>query len=96
MKNHCFQEPFIYVFIGVDAGFPTAVFNSMGEMELFIGQNKLTGIVNKMPVGISLYDWAIQKEFFKPKRDYQKEAKFIQSFSCASMEHWHFEDGEKV
>ena len=79
--------------MGEGGNFPSAIFTSYGEAEKWIMVNKLTGSLNEYPIDIPVYDWAIKKEYFEPKRDNQKSNKFIQRFTSASMNHWHFEDG---
>jgi hypothetical protein len=87
------QENEIYVFIGEDANFPSGVFTTFKNAEDWIKKYSLSGILNKYPLDIGIYDWAIEKDFFTIKNEYQKESKFIQRFTSASMEHFHFENG---
>lgn len=84
---------YMYIFIGEEASFPSGVFSDYEKAVNWIKANSLNGVLNKYPVDISVYDWAIDKEYFEVKRDYQTSSKFIQKFTTASMEHWHFEDG---
>ena len=53
----------------------------------------LSGTLTCYPVDTGVYDWALQNSFFKPKNEEQQAAKFIQKFSSASQEHFHYEDG---
>ncbi|ROS17714.1 hypothetical protein EDF65_2095 [Chryseobacterium nakagawai] len=59
--------------------------------------NKVGSMKNGIYIFVDegLYDWAIENDFFKVKNEHQKEAKFIQQFTCASIEHFHFENGER-
>ena len=84
---------YVYIFTGANATFPAATFSSFSAAHQWIQQNQLTGVLNKMPLDISVYDWAIERDFFEPKNDHQKTPRFIQSFSCAAIEHWHYEKG---
>ena len=81
---------FVYVFTGVDGRIPSGIFSSFDKALSWIESNSLTGELTCLPIDVSLYDWAIQKEFFKPTKDYQQTPRFIQRFSSASLEHWHF------
>ncbi|KXX70001.1 hypothetical protein [Flammeovirga sp. SJP92] len=83
----------VYVFIGNGATFPAGIFNSYVEGEMWISNTKVSGILTEMPVGTGIYDWAIENEFFKITKEYQKGSKFIQKFSSASLNHWYFENG---
>lgn len=83
---------YVYVFVGEKAFIPAAIFSSFDDADQWIRKNKLNGSLNKMPLNISVYDWAIENDFFTPTKDYQKGSKFIQSFTSASMDHWHYDD----
>lgn len=84
----------IYVFIGAGSNFPAGVFTTLENAKEWIEKYSLSGILNKYPTDIGIYDWAIKEDFFTIKNDYQKESEFIQRFTCASIEHFHFEDGK--
>jgi hypothetical protein len=85
---------YLFVFVGEGSRFPAAVFSDYEQANQWIVQYELSGSLNKYPLNISLYDWAIKKEFFQPSKDYQMESNFIQKFTTASIDHWHFENGE--
>lgn len=89
------KENIIYVFCGNNSIFPSAVFTTQKKAIHWIKENKLSGTLNNFPMDISVFDWAIKKEFFKVKNEYQKTPEFIQNFTCASMEHIHFENGKQ-
>ncbi|MGE8555433.1 MAG: DUF7710 domain-containing protein [Chryseobacterium jejuense] len=86
----------VYLFIGNEAKFPSGVFTTIENAKQWIEKYSLSGILNKYPLDEGLYDWAIKKDFFTAKNEHQKEAKFIQRFTSASMDHWHFENGQQV
>lgn len=86
----------MYIFIGEGAQIPSGVFTLLEKAEQWIRTYSLSGVLSKYPVDTGLYDWAIYEDFFIVKNDYQKESKFIQRFTCASMDHVHFEKGERV
>jgi hypothetical protein len=89
-------EKSIYVFMGESAQFPSGAFMSFDLAKEWIEKYTLSGVLTKMPIDIGIYDWAISMEYFEPKREYQKEGKFIQKFTSASLEHWHFENGKMM
>ena len=60
-----------------------------------IGPRLLLGVLTRMPLNMSAYDWATGAGHFVPRRDDQKTPRFIQRFSCASLEHGHYADGNK-
>lgn len=84
----------VWVFVGVKAHFPSGVFTQREAAETWIQQNKLSGTLTAYPLDIGVYDWAIGKGYFKPKRDDQRNAAFMQRFSSASQEHCHYENGD--
>jgi hypothetical protein len=87
------ENKFAFVFNGTDSQFPSAIFTDKVEAVNWIVGKRLTGILNKYPLDISLYDWAIKESLFHVKNENQTKPKFIQSFTCAAIEHWHFDDG---
>ena len=86
----------VYIFHGEGSQFSSAVFSNPVNTKEWIEKKKVTGMLTEMPLDKSVYDWAIEKDFFTPNKDYQKEPKFIQRFISASLEHWHFEEGVLV
>lgn len=84
----------MYVFIGEGSNFPAGIFTTLENAKEWIEKYSLNGILNKYPIDIGIYDWAIKEDFFTVKNEHQKQSKFIQRFTCASMEHFHFEDGK--
>jgi hypothetical protein len=44
-----------------------------------------------MPLDTGIYDWAIENGFFSPKRNEQKLGEFVQTFTSAYLEHYHYE-----
>lgn len=81
----------VWVFHGAGGRFTSGVFASQAQAEEFITRYRLTGCLTKYPVGISTYDWAIEQQFFTPKKPAHYEAGFIQRFTDASQEHYHYD-----
>lgn len=84
----------LWVFNGANSTFPSAVFSSEQKAEAWIKEHKLSGTLTAYPLDLPVYDWAINKGYFKPKKAADKSARFIQTFSSAYQEHCHYEDGE--
>jgi hypothetical protein len=82
----------VWVFNG-GGGFPSGVFTSKERAEEWILRNRLNGILSQYPLDTGVYDWSVEKGYFRPKRDDQKTPRFIGRFSSAYMEHYHYEDG---
>jgi hypothetical protein len=83
---------YIWIFQGENSRFPSAVFYEKKDADDWINKYSLSGILTQYPIGISVYDWAIQEQYFTPKNDMQKEPKFMQNFS-GGQEHYHYENG---
>lgn len=83
----------VWVFSGNDADFPCGVFRTRQDAEAAITRNRLEGTLTKYPLDTLVYDWAIAQGLFKPKRESQRSAGFIQRFTSGSQEHYHYEQG---
>jgi hypothetical protein len=84
---------FIWIFNGTGSKFPSGVFAEKETAIAWISQHQLTGLLAKYPINVGLYDWALEMNYFKPRRDDQKSSEFIARFTCASLEHYHCESG---
>jgi hypothetical protein len=84
----------LYVFNGNNSVFPSGLFTEHELAVNWIKLNKLSGVLNVYPVNIGLYDWAIENNLFAIKNDNQRKPSFIERFSCAELEHYHFDNGE--
>jgi hypothetical protein len=85
----------IWIFHGSKSQFSSGAFETIEQAEEFIFKYKLTGVLTKYPVGKSAYDWACENDLFKPKKEEHFEASFVQKFSSASQEHYHYENGKQ-
>ncbi|WP_422653323.1 DUF7710 domain-containing protein [Chitinimonas sp.] len=83
----------VWLFSGTGARFSSGVFSDKERAILWIGNNKLSGVLTKYPLDIGVYDWAVAGNLFSPRKDHEFSAEFIQRFTSSSQEHYHFEDG---
>ena len=83
----------VWIFNGPKAQFPSGVFTDRQAAERWIEQHHLSGILTAYPLDTGVYEWAVAKGHFTPKRDDQRTPEFIQRFSSASHEHYHYENG---
>ncbi len=83
----------VWVFSGERIPFPAAVFSSRERAEAWITRHTLSGTLTRYPIDEPIYEWAIARGYFKPKREDQSSAAFIQCFSSVSQEHYHYEAG---
>ena len=88
--------PTVWVFNGARSNFPSGVFTSRSSAESWIRKYALSGTLTRYPLDMSVYDWAVSRTFFEPKKDEQRTPEFIGRFSSASQEHYHFENGTQV
>jgi len=84
----------VWVFHGAGSRFTSGVFATRAQGEEFINRYRLTGTLTKYPVGISAYDWSIQAKLFEPKKAEHCEAEFIQRYTSASQEHYHYDPND--
>lgn len=83
----------VWVFVGDKKSFPSAVFSSRQLAEEWIITNALTGTLTAYPLDSGVYDWAVGNGFFHPVKQHHKTSSFIQNFSSAYLEHYHYENG---
>ncbi|MGA7732680.1 MAG: hypothetical protein WCD37_15590 [Chloroflexia bacterium] len=74
-------------------GFPSAVFSDLALGAKWARANRASGVLTCYPLNIGVYEWAIANRLFKPKGEEQKQAEFIENFSSAGQEHYHFRQG---
>jgi len=86
---------FVWVFHGSGAQFASGVFSSKERAETWIADHRLSGLLTRYPLDEGAYQWAISQGTFKPKRDDEKTAAFIERFADGSV-HYHYEAGIRV
>jgi hypothetical protein len=84
----------VWVFNGVNNKFPSAIFTNRKDAEDWISKFLLSGILTLYPLNQSVYEWAITNNFFSPKSGKDSSPEFIQKFSSASQEHYHYDEGK--
>jgi hypothetical protein len=94
MADETGERAQVWVFNGNRNHFPSAVFSNKRLAEEWIRRNQLEGTLTAYPLDISIYEWAIEKGYFTPKKPEHVSADFIANFSSASQEHHHFEKVE--
>jgi hypothetical protein len=62
----------MYVFIGVGSNFPAGIFTTLDNAKEWIEKYSLSGILNKYPIDMGVYDWAVKEEFFSIKENTKK------------------------
>ena len=88
-------DGFVWVFNGNSGRFAGGVFLDKETAEVWIRKHDLEGVLTKYPVGVGVYDWAIENDFFTPKKDKERSPEFIAKFTTASQEHYHYERDEE-
>lgn len=73
----------------------SALFSSRENAEELIRKYSLSGVLTRMPLDKSIYDWAVECDFFTPRREEQKTNTFIQKFTSAYLEHSHYKNGSR-
>ena len=85
----------VWVFVGNGATLPCGVFHTLEMANQAIEKHKLSGMLTAYPMDTVIYEWAIDNGFFHPKRDSQQTPTFIQRFTSAALEHYHYIDGKE-
>jgi hypothetical protein len=83
----------VWVFNGAKARFASAVFSSKERADEWITKNRLSGVLTRYPLDLSVYEWALARGHFAPSKEEQRTAEFVGRFTSASQEHYHYEDG---
>jgi hypothetical protein len=86
----------VWVFNGNKGNFPGGVFSKKEIADAWIGKYRLSGTLTKYPVDEGVYDWSLANGSFKIKKEDQTKPEFIQRFSSASQEHYHYIDGKQA
>lgn len=90
------EHSYVWVFCGEGAQLPSGVFARREDAERWIVQHGLSGLLTAYPVGIAVYDWAVERGHFVPKNDEQATAKFVGRFSSGHLPHEHYENGHPI
>jgi hypothetical protein len=95
MPTNPFEPPkgFICVFHGEGGPLASGAFLSRGTAEEWITRHRLSGTLTAYPADVAVYDWIIANGQWRPSKDYQTEPAFIQRFTSAYLEHYHYQDG---
>ena len=64
------------------------------SLQLWIARHQLSGTLTAYPCDTGIYDWVIDRGHWQPQYPSQKTAEFIQRFSSAHLEHYHYENGQ--
>jgi len=83
----------VWIFHGAGGRFSSGVFTTLEQAEHWISKNALTGIVTLYPLDLGVYDWAIKNDLFEVKNEKHISPQFIQTFTTASQDHFHYENG---
>jgi hypothetical protein len=84
----------VWVFCGSNGHLPSGVFTERVAAERWIESHSLSGLLTAYPLDSGVYEWAIDRGVFRPTRPHHTAPDFIQRFTSASLEHFHYEDGE--
>lgn len=89
------KEDFVWIFAGAGGRFASGAFTAVEIAEAWIAKHSLTGVLTRYPLDQGAYDWAISSLLFEAKKEHESSPQFIQRFTSASQEHYHFEDGHR-
>ena len=87
-------ENHVWVFCSNTGRFPSGVFSSKVLAEAWISTNQLTGVLTAYPLDEGCFDWALRVGVVTGRaRERGDDPAFVGSFTTASQEHFHYEDG---
>jgi hypothetical protein len=72
------------------------VFASRQVAEDWIKKHGPTGVLTLYPIDTGVYEWAVEREYFTPKKEHEESSEFIGRLTTASQEHYHYADGERA
>lgn len=82
----------VYIFHGAGARFATAVYETVEQATADIARHGMSGVLTWYPVGKTDYNHVVDEGLFAAKD--HADGKFVQSFTSAFLDHYHFEDGK--
>ena len=85
----------VWVFCGEGATLPSAVFGDRFRAEAWIAKHRVSGVLTAYPLDEGVYEWAIAAGFFQPTTPAHSRSDWIQKFSSAYLEHYHYEQGQR-
>ena len=89
----------IWVFNGSGDRAPGGVFEELEDAENWIAKNFLSGMLTEYPVNIGVLDWAIEEYLVNMNTEKlmekRQDPRFVGSFTTASMNHFHYDDGKR-
>jgi hypothetical protein len=83
----------VWVFNGIQSRFPSGIFSNKATAEGWINKHSLTGTLTEYPIDTGMYDYAILKGQFQPKKPEHGTPLFIGKFSGGGIDHFHYVDG---
>lgn len=90
----------IWIFVGEGGRFPSSAFQDLDEAEEWISKHALTGLLSAMPIDQGLFEWALEHDALNLKPEAlaikQYDQSFIGTFTSASLEHYHYENGVRA
>jgi hypothetical protein len=88
-------ERHVWVFSGEGGHFPGGVFSSRERAEEWIRSRKLSGVLTAYPLDEGCFDWALRQDLVTGRaRERGGDSAFVGSFSSASQDHFHYQDGQ--
>ena len=92
-------DRWVWLFHGAGGRFAGGAFTDLADAEQWIRQHRLSGTLTRYPLNQGVFNWAVEnnRSNLKPETLAAKanNPAFIGSFTTASMEHYHYEAGEK-
>lgn len=89
----------VWVFNSSNSRFPGGIFEQLEKAEEWIKRNRLSGLLTEYPLNKGTLEWAIENDAVNMRAEKLEEKVndpgFIGGFTTASMEHYHYENGQR-
>ena len=86
--------PHIWVFEGGHVA--SAAFTSKELADKWIAKHRLTGTLHAYPLNTGIYNWVVERGYFKLKGPHHLTPRVIQSWHSAYLPHFHYQFGAEV
>ena len=81
----------VYIFHGDNARFTTSVYASLEQADVDIKSKQMSGMLTIYPLNETVYDYCVREKLYVKKENISSQ--FIQGFTSAYLEHYHYKDG---
>jgi hypothetical protein len=86
----------VWVFSGDGGRYPSGIFTSKERAAEWIARYRLSGMLTAYPIDEGVFSWAVRTGVFTAKSEKHSSSEFIQTFTTAAQDHFHYEQGNET